>query len=280
MTEVLISLVVFAPLFLMVPILGKYLDIKNSNMAASRYAVWERSVWSDESASWNDGENHKTDAQIQQEMTARFLTDPLEPIRSGAQTASTENGLWTSHEPEQLVEPGSTTAVEENRGPLPLPVVDNLAHEGVPGGGAIAGIGSSIPVPGGCGRLGEGLDTGLDLGAEGYVTATAQTTLRNIMVDSSYFELDTEVGPNINMESGAALLTNTWLAPDEQKFKDRTYNIVLDEVVDCVESFGRLTLGLMTLPTDRNGILFGEVNRSDPVDTAVDSTVILDEYKK
>jgi hypothetical protein len=73
MVEFLIAATtVLIPLFLIVPLLGKYMDMKSTSIQAARYAAWERTVWFG-STDWAAAE--KTDAQIQNEVQWRFFSD-------------------------------------------------------------------------------------------------------------------------------------------------------------------------------------------------------------
>ena len=48
MAEFLVSVAfVFLPLFVLVPTLGKLIDIQHENQLAARYVTWERTVWFD-----------------------------------------------------------------------------------------------------------------------------------------------------------------------------------------------------------------------------------------
>ena len=73
MVEFLIAATtVLIPLFLLVPLLGKYMDMKASAIQAARYAAWERTVWFG-SSDWSAA--GKTDTQIQHEVQQRFFAD-------------------------------------------------------------------------------------------------------------------------------------------------------------------------------------------------------------
>jgi hypothetical protein len=63
---------VLLPLFLIIPLLGKYFDIKASAIQGARYAAWERTVWFG-SSDWTAAT--KDDAQIQGEVRQRFFSD-------------------------------------------------------------------------------------------------------------------------------------------------------------------------------------------------------------
>jgi hypothetical protein len=63
---------VLIPMFLVIPLLGKYMDMKATAIQAARYAAWERTVWFGH-ADWAAGQ--KTDLQIQHEVQWRFFSN-------------------------------------------------------------------------------------------------------------------------------------------------------------------------------------------------------------
>jgi len=89
---------VLIPLFLMIPLLGKFLDMKATTIQAARYAAWERTAWYGNS-DWAVGQ--KSDEQIRYEVQQRFFADaPTAPLRSTDQTSSSTVGgkpLWHDH---------------------------------------------------------------------------------------------------------------------------------------------------------------------------------------
>ena len=84
MVEALIaSALVLVPLFLAVPVIAKYLDIRSHVVQAARYAAWERSVWfggdAAEPMGFSSGNtwdaNAKDDGVISTEIGARILSE-------------------------------------------------------------------------------------------------------------------------------------------------------------------------------------------------------------
>lgn len=88
MVEALIAAaLVLVPLFLAIPIIAKYQDIKTYTVHAARYAAWERTVWFGGAAAESFGlgsggtfsnkwdANEKTDEHIRAEIGARLLSD-------------------------------------------------------------------------------------------------------------------------------------------------------------------------------------------------------------
>jgi hypothetical protein len=67
------------PVFLIIPLLGKYADMKGAVVQASRYNAWERTVWYGQSASssgdWDS--NDKSESDIKNDMATRFFNNAL-----------------------------------------------------------------------------------------------------------------------------------------------------------------------------------------------------------
>lgn len=86
MTEFIVGAVLFlVPLFMIIPLLGKYADMKASAIQAARYNAWERTVWYGQtSSSTGDWQaNDKSESTIRTEMAGKFLTSALWHDRAG-----------------------------------------------------------------------------------------------------------------------------------------------------------------------------------------------------
>lgn len=109
MIEALIAAaLVLVPLFLAIPIIAKYLDIKAYAVQSARYAAWERSVWFGGAAAapmgigsfnnkWDAIE--KTDDEIRAEIGARLLGESNGASfkitdKSGGNFPAGPRGLW------------------------------------------------------------------------------------------------------------------------------------------------------------------------------------------
>ena len=77
---------VLLPLFLIIPLLGKYMDMKASAIQAARYAAWERTVWFG-SSDWTAGT--KSDLEIQHEVQQRFFSDTATAKLQSTQSSAT-----------------------------------------------------------------------------------------------------------------------------------------------------------------------------------------------
>lgn len=103
LAEFVIGAVLFLiPLFLIIPLLGKYADMKSSAIQAARYNAWERTVWYGQSASstgdWQG--NDKSEATIKSEMAGKFLTSELWYDRAGtAMLSGSSNSITNGDAP-------------------------------------------------------------------------------------------------------------------------------------------------------------------------------------
>jgi len=87
MTEFLVVCMVLVPVFLAIPMLGKYMDIQHSTIQGTRYLAWERTVWTP---------GNKSDAQLENELRNRVFTGPATPVQAGDGSAApaSYNPLW------------------------------------------------------------------------------------------------------------------------------------------------------------------------------------------
>jgi hypothetical protein len=76
LTEFLVAAVAVVPLFLLIPLIGKYQDISNSTQMASRYVAFEATVRNDSTGSW------EPEGQLAQEVVRRFFSNPDAPIKT------------------------------------------------------------------------------------------------------------------------------------------------------------------------------------------------------
>lgn len=99
--EFLVLALVLLPLFLIVPLLGKQLDIAQTAASASRYVAFEGVVHHGSSLQpW------KSDAQLADEVRRRFFSTSAAPVKSAdlaSDSAEHRNPLWTDHRGEALL---------------------------------------------------------------------------------------------------------------------------------------------------------------------------------
>lgn len=108
MTEfVVVAATVLVPLFLILPILGKYGDMNITAPQAARYVVWERTVWHNSNDYESNGVDTSTNypekapATIAYEAKQRFMQDPMVDLTSSGYT---QNPFWVDNNQNELVE--------------------------------------------------------------------------------------------------------------------------------------------------------------------------------
>lgn len=117
MVEFVISLLVFVPIFIGIPLLGKYADIKHRTIEASRYVAFERTVYSEPGVStrydsWRDsgGQLHpeasKPSSQIMLEAEQRLFGHPSQGFHDPEVRT---NPLWVNRKGESLLALAETT---------------------------------------------------------------------------------------------------------------------------------------------------------------------------
>ena len=99
--EFLVLALVLMPLFLIVPLLGKQLDIAQTAASASRYVAFEGVVHHGSSL-----QTWKSDAQLADEVRRRFFSTSAAPVKTAelaSDSAEHRNPLWTDHRGEALL---------------------------------------------------------------------------------------------------------------------------------------------------------------------------------
>lgn len=269
--EFLVSLAFFVPLIIGIPLLGKYSDLKQKNIEASRYAVWERTIWSDPAIKWNDGihEVSKTGAQIRDEMDLHFYGNPIQGLR---QKQKTDNPLWEDRKGSKMIKVNAnkervSLALGESDPGFNTYLVDDFAFKGVP---LLSNLGTVTNILNNtiaklvtdCKNIpGVDFSHGMNLGYRSFATATVTTTANNFTI----------VKGDLNFIAKAGILSNAWTAPDEATYRQRVGNLVFDESVRCLAAPSRL---VSWLP-----VIFREGKNAVKVQGPASTRVLLPEYK-
>lgn len=92
LTEFLVASLAVVPLFLLIPMIGKYQDMAHNTLMASRYVAFDAITRNNRVNSW------KPEAQLAQEVQRRFFSNSRAPIKTGDAAGnfrSHRNGMWT-----------------------------------------------------------------------------------------------------------------------------------------------------------------------------------------
>jgi len=268
--ELVVVLVLFIPLLSSIPLLGKYLDFKQKNIDAGRYAAWERTVWSDPVTSGGSGTVKKPDSTIRFEVDIRFFGDEQQRL---SENSKSENTLWGNKNVHgSLVKQNSknrrvNVATYEVMSPIRILLADNYAYKGFRGiGGFVAGIGSlASPViraiSSSCNNLpGIGYERGMDLASNNYASIAVNSNIKNMRKDDE----------DLDFSNTASILSNSWVASSEAIYKKRVSRLVLEEPVECLTSFSKL---ISIFPLYREG------RNASSVMPIVSTSMLLQKYK-
>lgn len=210
LAEFLVTLIALVPLFFIIPMIGNYLDLRSSVVQASRYAVWERTIWLGDS---NFAANSKSENDIQNEIRERFFGAVNTPIKFDDKTSRSKlraqnNLVWSDHTGQKIMlEPykgGSTASVNHASDQLKTTI-------------AASAIGSAASAISG--------QSGFGLNKSGLYQAKVQITIKpppqlvaNLKSDSNSL-LALPAGQNILFGGGigttfgtGALLADAWSA--------------------------------------------------------------------
>lgn len=254
LSETLVAFVVLVPVLMLIPYLGKYLDVKHKAEDSARYAVWERTVFSDPGAGWNALENQKSDARLRTEIRARFIEEPRAPITAAASPGG-RNFLWEDHRGGNLVPLTEFQAgIDEVREPFAyglrgrtflgkpesLSLFGALALDGLPLLNQLDGLSD---------LLGGALDFSLGLNSQGF----AQSSVQLPTIDLPIFRrvgatLDIDVATNRRQfTSASAILTDPWVPGSESNYRETLDGMVIDEIVSFLVAPGTFTFGFFPL---------------------------------
>ncbi len=136
-TEFLIAAVfILVPLFLIVPLLGKYIDIKQAAIQNARYLAWEYTVWSgDDERSMAGIKTSQSAGKKKFKTTIRegnnyFFGDPAASSYGKSDTSLRLNPLWKDHHGISLLNRGDISGkIKERMTPAPAGLLGELFEE-------------------------------------------------------------------------------------------------------------------------------------------------------
>lgn len=100
LTEFLVAATAVIPLFLLIPLIGKYQDISNSTQLASRYVAFKATTRNDSASTW------KPEGELRREVARRFFSNADAPIKTNdvaGNFKSHQNLFWRSPQDEPLI---------------------------------------------------------------------------------------------------------------------------------------------------------------------------------
>jgi hypothetical protein len=251
LAETLIALLALAPFIAGVALLGKQLDIKHKSFDATRYSVWERTVWRNAGA-----QNTKASEQITLETRDRILGDPRAGVVHAdllANEGITENPLWRDLERQRLLDyQGNVTALrmEHAQGSPPIEVGYVLVPGMAYGEGLLARAAQLLQVE------------DLDLARRSFATSDLQISVRPTLSQKAQAARALGSSPAaaqaqapLIQRANGALLSDSWSAADERDLQRRVDWLTTDEFIESLELPAR-PIGSMAL--GKGELLYGE----------------------
>jgi hypothetical protein len=207
---VIVAVLFLIPIFLLVPTLGKYIDMKADAIQGARYAAWERTVWyggANASVSWPGAS--KSDDEIHNELRARVFSEG-----SSIQANDKSAGNWTGS--------GAKVAWHNRDGSSMLDgyeaVTQSMSNKDSPG---IANdvLNLVVTVTNALGVF--------SLEMKGLQTADVSVTAKTLPIGMSLYDDPSKTfnpGP-LTFSDHSAVLSNTWSANGAAHVKSQTQGL-------------------------------------------------------
>lgn len=298
--EFIIAFAALVPFFIGIPMLAKHADLKNSALQASRYAVWERTVYSGPDAPWREGEAAISDESVRMAAETRFFGHSAHGIHNRSQT---ENPFWNTRNSDPLLQRRTTG------NPLTLTLNDSSVVDGMSGwaratarpvevlgatglelNGAFGSLTSKIEgglnaLGGAAGFIGNLVGQNVDCSipginvvggdADGGGLGLASNNLTRATITVPLHNRVNSAGGNPVIVTHAAILANPWSAPSDPVFAKRLDNIVPNQMLGCITAPGAILFGSMG---SRGEFLFGEGKYASELAIESPSNALPDEF--
>lgn len=244
-TEFLVAAVfILAPLFLLIPLVGKYIDIQQAAVQQARYEAWEYTAWFGPSETIMDGIRSDQRADRKAWLTTReegnriFFTDITDPRYGDRTFEPAINPLWQDHHSQSLFVVQSrvkaTGSQKEEQTPDPSAIVGgkNLIDD------LLQGIKDVTKTFGDLLHI-IGVKAKFDaINSYGYFTTRVNVQVRSPGQVLPVMELD-EIGEDtgaepITIETGAAVLSNSWEAGSRENALEESRGLVLSSLLKPV----------------------------------------------
>ena len=203
-TEFAVLALVLVPLFIAVPLVGKYIDMMQAAESASRYVAFE-------AAARNTSSTWKTDAELATEVRRRFFSTANAPVKTGdvvGEFPAFRNPLWSDHSGKPLLDNFGTSV---------------LAKGEVASLNAIASAIYRSP---------------LELSNDNLYTATVDLKFANV---AGFAPFDTI---NLSTSRRTVLLADAWTARNPAAIRDKIEDSVtmypIGKIKEIIDVFGLL----------------------------------------
>jgi len=207
LTEFLVVAVVLMPLFLLIPIIGKYQDLSHAAQVASRYVAFEAMTRNHTSVNgW------KPEAELANDVRRRFFSNPGAPIRTqdGADDAyANQNLFWRDPQNNSLI-----NAINNDV------TVDFGPTHGATHGDGFSPYSGGILNSGRPDAVAAGAVSGqLALEDRGIYTASVNVRVANLPAGLRFYEPFDAI--NLSITRGTSVLVDSWAARSPQEIESK-----------------------------------------------------------
>lgn len=196
LTEFLVVALVLLPLFLLMPVIGKYQDIAYSTQMASRYVAFEAMTRNGATSGW------KPEAQLSDEVRRRFFSNSDAPIKTNDRAgnfSAHQNLFWRDPKGDPLIKDFNTD-IAVSFGP------GNSPNQS----GAFVAASDGEPFL---------KYDGFDLQAQGIYTANISVALANLPSGLRSYEPFDKI--NLSIARSTSVVIDPWTASGPQQAESR-----------------------------------------------------------
>jgi hypothetical protein len=205
LSEFVVIALALVPLFLLMPMIGKYQDLAHATEMASRYVAFDAMA-----NNANSVDGYKQSGQLAAEVRRRFFSNSDAPIKTGDEAGdfqANRNLMWVDPQGDPLIKKFSDVTVSFGAGHNPTPL-DGMS-------GSADSEPFNVPTPW---KVADTMEL-----KNGIYTANVSVSLANVQellgsYASSYSELSKL---NLSITRSTAVLINPWTASDAGQINAR-----------------------------------------------------------
>lgn len=227
---------VLVPLFLTLPLLGKYIDIKHAAIQHARFSAWEYTVWFGQNEYIFDGvESNQSSGVKKYKQTAQegfeyFFSDRTSPDYATPTATPGVDPLWKDHRGDSLFElKDIQTEISEKQTPVPFGIVGELLEDLIDiVGTAVAYLGKLISA------LGPDAEFDVLRNTKGYFTSEVKVPVRSLAQILPHYGLKKETSTAaqpFTFSAKAAVQSNNWNAASRKHATRESKGLVITSIL-------------------------------------------------
>lgn len=230
---------VLVPLFLTIPLLGKYIDIKHAAIQHARFSAWEYTVWFGQNEYILDGvESNQSVGVKKYKQTAEegfeyFFSDRTAPDYGTSSARAGVDPLWKDHRGVSLFElKDIKTEIKEHQTPIPFGIIGELLEDLIDiVGTAVAYLGKLITA------LGADAEFDILRNTKGYFTSEVEIPVRSPGQILPHYGLQAKSSSGaqaLTFSAKAAVQSNNWNAASRKHATRESKGLVVTSILSPI----------------------------------------------